>query len=68
MKIQIQFKIKDDQSDKELNRSKTFTGIDPQATNENLVKFAKAYMGLTDIKKYSVVKITTENIDALSEE
>lgn len=63
MKLQIKFTLKDGESLKEINRSKTFSNLNEEATNDNLINFAKAYMGLTDIDEYQVIKISTENIE-----
>lgn len=63
MKLQIRFTIRDEENDKDLARSKTFTNVDPLADNDSLINFAKAYMSLTTIRLYEVVKITEENIE-----
>ncbi|MGO3017932.1 MAG: hypothetical protein ACTIH2_02145 [Anaerococcus sp.] len=62
MKLQIKYTFMDQETQKEVNRSKTFSNINLDATDENFIAFAKAYMSLSDIINFTVLKITTEEI------
>lgn len=62
MKLQIKYTFMDQETQKEVNRSKTFSNLNLEATDENFIDFAKAYMSLSDIEDFTVIKITTEEI------
>lgn len=66
MKLQIKFTIKDDQTQEELKRSKTFSNVN-DLENDALIEFSQAYMSLTNIKKYQVLKITSDLIENVGE-
>lgn len=66
MKLQIKFTIKDDQTGEDLKRSKTFSNVN-DLENDALIKFSQAYMALTNIKKYQVLKITSDLIENVGE-
>lgn len=65
MKLQIKFKFTDPDTLKEISRSKTFSNVNELATNDDLILFSKAYLGLTDIKEYKIIKISSEELTTM---
>lgn len=63
MKLQIKFKIKDEDGLKDLNRSITFTNINTDLEDEAYRTFADSYMSLTKIEEFELIKILTQKIE-----
>lgn len=67
MRLIIKFNVRDDQTGEDAKRTISFNRINGEATNEDFINFSKAFMSLTDINKYQIVKETTEIVSNIGE-
>ena len=67
MRLIIKINIKDDETGEDVKRTISFNRINDAATNEDFIQFSQAFMSLTEVNKYQIVKETTEVISNIGE-